>query len=234
MLGDMSDSASHDMQDTRIASRIDATCERWIESHWRDCGGLALRISHDLAAVVERPGRTRFDVCLRDGQLIAPIRSQLPWLPFDDSAFAFIALDRCVVDADHWPTLLEECARVLTGNGRLLVININPFGWVGCLDRFSGRALAPPMYRLRSELHALDLIDVQCERRLCWPPLPAALIDSIGDGLDLVGQRFWSTWASLYGLSARREQSNVIRIPLGRARPRAASVGVPQGLRRAG
>jgi SAM-dependent methyltransferase len=232
MLCTMNDSVTPWL-DPRIAGRIVAAADLMLESHWRECAGLALRLGSDTAGVIERPGRTRFEMAVRNGQIVAPLRAELPNLPFDDAAFAFVALDRIEVEDEHWPQLIQECARVLAGNGRLLIVNVNPFGWVGCLDRFSGRMLAPPMGRLRRQLHASDLIDVRCERRLCWPPLPATLIDSIGDGLDIVGQRFWSTWASLYGLSARREESNVIRIPIGRARPRAAAVTAP-GLRRAG
>lgn len=223
-------------EDRRLPARCERACATLIEDRWRRAPGLALRIGRSEPGVVERPGRTRFDLAWveADGGLEGPLRGRWPWLPLADGVFSLVVLDRLAIaqEADFVATL-EEAVRVLADDGRLLVLDADPWGWLGLRGRLAGRHGGLPPRRLRRHLRAAGLEDIEVDRALCWPPLPTALIERHGDALDRFGRRWWPLPASIYGVCGRKRSSNVIAIPVTRDR-RHGLVAAPEGMRRAG
>jgi len=78
--------------DLKLSARCDRACAALIEERWRRAPGLALRIGMGASGVVERPGRTRFDLqWLADERCFhGPLRTRWPWLPLADGALAIL------------------------------------------------------------------------------------------------------------------------------------------------
>lgn len=223
-------------QDQLLSTRCDRACADLIEERWRRAPGLALRIGHDAPGVVERPGRTRFDLQLLAAERCfrGPLRARWPWLPFADGAFALVVLDRLeITDAEVCAELLAESVRMLADDGRLLVLDTDPWGWIGLRARLAGKPAALTAGSLRGLMRKAGLEDIEVHGALCWPPLPRRVIERHGDLIDRIGARFWPLPSSLYTVCGRKRSSNVIAIPLTQDR-RHGLVVAPEGMRRAG
>lgn len=223
-------------QDQQLPARCERACAALIEERWRRAPGLALRIGLGAPGVVERPGRTRFDLAWQEAgrSLGGPLRGRWPCLPLADGSFSLVVLDRlAIVDEQTLGPLLGEVVRVLADDGRLLVLDTDPWGWLGLRSRIAGQRCALPQRRLAGLLRRVGLEDIEVDRALCWPPLPEALIERHGDALDRFGRRWWPFPASVYGVCGRKRSSNVIAIPVTRDR-RHGLVAAPEGMRRAG
>lgn len=219
-----------------LAERCDLVCAGLIEDRWRRAPGLALRIGCDGSGVVERPGRTRFDLQWNpdDRSFRGLLHGRWPWLPLADASFSLVVLDRlCVPAAEVYHPLLEEIVRILADDGRLLILDANPWGWVGLRARWRRHSVALASGRVRSLLHAVGLEDIEVTKALCWPPLPAALIERHGDWLDRMGSRWVPMPGSIYAVCGRKRGSNIIAIPFTSDRSHGM-VAAPEGMRRAG
>lgn len=228
---------SSPLSDSRLdplAARCADACATLIEERWRTQPGLALRIQCGEPGVVERPGRTRFDLqwspltrCFN-----GPLRSRAPWLPLADSALALVVLDCLAIrDDETLVPLLDEVARVLADDGRVLVLDIDPWGWPGLRRRIRGDASAPSALRIAASLRRAGLEDIEIDRALCLPGRFSALLQARMPGLER--GRWWPLPGGVYGVSARKRSSNVIAIPFARD-GRPALVAAPEGMRRAG
>jgi SAM-dependent methyltransferase len=222
--------------DQRLPARCERACAELIEDRWRRAPGLALRVSRSAPGVVERPGRTRFDLAWleSEGSIGGPLRGRWPWLPLADGAFSLVILD-CLTIADQaaFVPILDEAVRVLADDGRLLVLDADPWGWLGLRSRIAGERVAMSQRRLRGMMQRAGLEDIEVDHALCWPPLPARLIERHGDALDRFGRRWWPLPGSVYSVCGRKRGSNVIAIPVARDR-RHGLVAAPEGMRRAG
>lgn len=222
--------------DQQLSARCDRACAGLIEERWRRAPGLALRIGNGPPGVVERPGRTRFDLEWLPSQrgFRGPLLARWPWLPLADGAFAMVILDRLGVgDEDACVELLNEAVRVLADDGRLLVLDTDPWGWIGLRARLAGKHAALTAGRQRGLMRNAGLEDIEVHGALNWPPLPRRVIERHGDLLDRIGTRFSPLPASLYSVCGRKRSSNVIAIPITHDR-RHGLVAAPEGMRRAG
>lgn len=208
-------------------------CASLVESRWRAHPGLALRISRGTVGVVERPGRTRFDLRLEDDsqRLEGLLQARVSNLPFGDGTLALLLLDRLGLRRAALQPLLEEAMRVLADDGHLLLIDYSPFGWLGWRRRWQGETLAPGADGISSGLRTAGFEDIEIERALRLPPLPEVLLERLCAPFERgLG---WPLPASLYLIGARKRSSNVIAIPFARDRRRAL-IAAPEGMRRAG
>lgn len=223
-------------QDQRLPARCERACAALIEERWRRAPGLALRIGRSDPGVVERPGRTRFDLAWLGSvrSFEGPLRGRLPWLPFVDGAFSLVVLDRLAIAREQaFIPLLSEAVRMLADDGRLLVLDQNPWGWLGLRSRLAKQGCGMSQGLLRKLLRDAGLEDIEVDHALCWPPLPASVLERHGDTLDRIGRRWWPLPASVHGVCGRKRSSNVIAIPVTRDR-RHGLVAAPEGMRRAG
>lgn len=207
-----------------------------IEERWRRAPGLALRIGRSAPGVVERPGRTRFDLqwLAAERCFHGPLRARWPHLPLADAAFALVILDRLTIaDADACMQLVDEAVRVLADDGRILVLDTDPWGWIGLRARLTGKDIAMTALQQRGLMQRAGLEDIEIQGALSWPPLPRRVIERHGDLIDRIGARCWPLPASLYAVCGRKRSSNVIAIPLTQDR-RHGLVAAPEGMRRAG
>lgn len=222
--------------DDRLPARCDRAFAALIEERWRRAPGMALRIGRDAPGVVERPGRTRFDLVwsAADHSFSGPLRSRGPSLPFADGSLVMVVLDRLgIAEADGWTALLDEVVRVLADDGRVLILDSDPWGWLGLRARWSGQRVALSTVRMSRLMQRAGLEDIEIDHALCWPPMPVALIERHGDALDRFGRRWWPLPGSAYSVCGRKRSSNVIAIPMTRDR-RHGLVAAPEGMRRAG
>lgn len=222
--------------DQRLSTRCDRACASLIEERWRRAPGLALRIGCDAPGVVERPGRTRFDLewLAAERCFSGPLRARWPWLPLADGAFSLVVLDRLeIADTEVCAQLLAESVRVLADDGRLLVLDTDPWGWIGLRARLAGKRAALTAGSLRGLMRSAGLEDIEVQGALNWPPLPRRVIERHGDVIDRIGTRWWPLPASLYLVCGRKRSSNVIAIPLTQDR-RHGLLAAPEGMRRAG
>ncbi len=223
-------------RDQQLSSRCDRACAALIEERWRRAHGLALRIGRGMPGVVERPGRTRFDLewLPAERSFRGPLRARWPWLPLVDGSFGLVILDRlAIADETSCTQLLEEAVRVLADDGRLLVVDTDPWGWIGLRARLSGKRGALSAGCQRNLMLRAGLEEVEIQGALNWPPLPQRVIERHGDLIDRLGSRAWPFPASLYTVCGRKRSSNVIAIPLTHDR-RHGLVAAPEGMRRAG
>lgn len=217
-----------------LAARCADACATLIEERWRSQPGLALRIQCGEPGVVERPGRTRFDLqwSPQTRCFSGPVRARAPWLPLADGALALVVLDCLAIrDDETLVPLLAEVARVLADDGRVLVLDIDPWGWPGLRRRIRGHASAPGATRMAASLRRAGLEDIEIDRALCLPTRLHALLQARMPGLER--GRWWPLPGGVYGVSARKRSSNVIAIPFARD-GRPALVAAPEGMRRAG
>lgn len=222
--------------DDQLSERCDRAFAALIEERWRRAPGMGLRIGRRAPGVVERPGRTRFDLVWTeaDRSFSGPLRGRWPWLPLADGSLAMVVLDRLgIASEDTLLPLLEEVLRVLAEDGRLLILDTDPWGWLGLRARWTGQRPALSTGRLRSLMQRAGLEDIEVDHALNWPPVPAGLIERHGAALDRFGQRWWPLPASAYSVCGRKRGSNVIAIPMTRDR-RHGLVAAPEGMRRAG
>jgi|GEM_PF-3338812 len=204
--------------DPRLTARVDDACESFIESVWKRSNGLALRISPVDAGVVERPGRTRFDLRVSNDplQIGGPLRCSANSLPILDQSLGLVVLDRTgVMGLAVQDALVTEALRMLADDGHLLVIDYNPLGWLGLKAKRRGLILASTAARIRRVLRASDLEHIETDHRLWWPPLPSSWLNRCSVGLERIGQRLWPALGSIYAVSGRKRGNNVILIPLG-------------------
>ncbi len=82
--------------DSRLAARIEHECDTCIEALWKRTAGLAMRFSPNDSGVVERPGRTRFDVRVgaKGLDLSGPLIGSARELPVHDQSLGLVVLDR--------------------------------------------------------------------------------------------------------------------------------------------
>lgn len=223
-------------QSASLAARCDLACANLIEDRWRRAPGLALRVGCAGSGVVERPGRTRFDLEWdpADRSFRGLLQGRWPWLPLADASFSLVVLDRlCISSSEVLGPLLEEVVRVLADDGRLLILDTNPWGWMGLRARWRRQPAALAAGRVCTLLQRAGLEDVEVGRALCWPPLPGALIEHHGDWLDRLGSGWLPMPGSIYAVCGRKRGSNVIAIPISHDR-RHGMVAAPEGMRRAG
>lgn len=106
--------------------------------------------------------------------------------------------------------VLREVDRILTGEGRLLILGFNPVGPWAVRHRLSADGFPPGLARLVSERRLrewLALLGFEVApvhrylRQLPWAPHPPANGASAADGADDSG---WSLLASAYLLKARK------------------------------
>lgn len=217
-----------------LAARCADACSALVEERWRSQPGLALRIQCGEPGVVERPGRTRFDLqwspvtrCFS-----GPLRTRAPWLPLADASLALVVLDCLAIrDGATLGPLLAEVARVLADDGRVLVLDVNPWGWPGLRRRIRGGTSAASATRIAANLRRAGLEDIEIDRALCLPGRLQALLQARLPGFER--GRWWPLPGGVYAVSARKRSSNVIAIPFARDRRRAL-VAAPEGMRRAG
>lgn len=219
-----------------LSLRSERACATLIEERWRRASGISLRLTDSAAGVVERPGRTRFDLQwhLRENQFCGPLRCNWPDLPLADESLQLVVIERLgFVSREQLEALLMEACRVLDKDGRLLVVDTNPWGWLGLRARLSGVAFAPSAAGLTRLLMRLGLEDIEVEHALRLPPCPRPILERHGDRIEAICNRVLAIPGSIYAVSGRKRSSNVIAIPLQRDR-RPSLIAVPEGMRRAG
>ncbi len=222
-------------QHQALPAHLERACALLIEERWRRASGLALRIGRNAPGVVERPGRTRFDLVWdQSGQAVGGLlRCRWPGLPLTDGAFSLVVLDRLAIAGTAYAPVLAEAVRLLADDGRLMILDVDPWGWPGLRQRFGGERGAVPYWRVHKLIRDVGLEDIEVEHALCWPPLPLALIERHAGALDRFGRRWWPLPGSIYAVCGRKRSSNVIAIPVARDR-RHGLVAAPEGMRRAG
>ena len=223
--------------DPRLAARVDHECDACIEALWKRSSGLALRISPLAPGVIERPGRTRFDLRLTGANLRidGPMLAHAPELPILDHTLGLVVLDRLgALGPESFKLLLSECTRVLSEDGQLQVIDINPWGWVGLKARSRGLRCTAGALRIGRLLRHSGLEELSIEHRLWWPPLPPGILDRWSDGLGALGRRTWPGLGSIYAVAGRKRGSSGISIPLGRGAQRPGVMAAAGSMRRAG
>lgn len=220
-----------------LAERAAREREQLIENLWRRAPGLAVRLSTAGIGVIERLGRTRFDLEMRgaDGVLSGAVRAHCKRLPFADGSIALVVLDSLgcrdgALDAE----LIAEATRVLTADGQLLVMDQGPYSWLRWRDYQRRSTVAPRSAWIAACLRNFGYADVKTEHALHWLPAPTWALERWGDRMDRWGRRLWPALGALYAVSGRKHANNVIAIPLGRMSARAGALAAPEGMRRAG
>lgn len=220
---------------TALCAQAGRVREHLIEQAWRHAPGLAVRISSDEAGVIERLGRTRFDLRANAGHIHGAVRARLPYLPFADQSLALVVLDSVgAIVGEDMPALIDETARVLAYDGRLLVIDQSPWSWICWRQRWQREPLAPAGKQIAAMLRQLHFVDVQIDHALRWLPAPRWVLERWSDTLDRCGERLWPAFGGLYAVGGKRHGNNVIAIPLSRSGARAGQLAAPEGMRRAG
>lgn len=219
--------------DGPLQSCCERVCASLVESRWRALPGLALRISRVAVGIVEKPGRTRFDLRMAGAtqRLEGLLQAYSQNLPLADGTLALLLLDRLGMRRTALKPLLAEAMRVLAEDGHLLVIDYSPLGWLGWRRRWQGEALAAGANGIAGGLRAAGFEDIEVERALRLPPLPGALLERLRAPFER--GYGWPLPASLQLVGARKRRSNVIAVPFARDRRRAL-VTAPEGMRRAG
>lgn len=219
-----------------LSLRSERACAALIEERWRRASGISLRFTDSAAGVVERPGRTRFDLQwhARENQFCGPLRCNWSDLPMADGSLQLVVIERLgSAGREQLESLLNEAFRVLDEDGRLLVIDTNPWGWLGMRMRMSGGAVAPSAGGFARLLMRVGLEDIEVEHALRLPPCPRPLLERHGDRIEAICNRVHAIPGSIYAVSGRKRSSNVIAIPLQRDR-RPNLIALPEGMRRAG
>lgn len=221
--------------DPRLAEMLERACDDCIERVWRSAPGLALRLCVGPSGVVERPGRTRFDLGKRSDGWSGAVRCPTTELPFASDSFALVVLDRVWADhAERSVELLDEALRCLDREGQLLLVETNPWGWLGLRARFARTPLGAHPGALLSWMRQSGMAEIELAYGLPWPPLPAGLIARYRQPIEQVGNRVWPTLGSVYALTGRKRPSNVIPIPAGQRGRGAGILTAPGGMRRSG
>ena len=152
--------------------------------------------------------------------------------PVADASLALVVLDCLAIrDGATLGPLLAEVARVLADDGRVLVLDVNPWGWPGLRRRIRGGTSAASATRIAASLRRAGLEDIEIDRALCLPGRLQALLQARLPGFER--GRWWPLPGGVYAVTARKRSSNVIAIPFARDRRRAL-VAAPEGMRRAG
>jgi hypothetical protein len=81
-------------------------------------------------------------------------------------------------------------------------------------------------------MRAAGLEDLETTPLLCWPPLPRAVLERHGEGIDRLCGRLMTIPGSIHAVSGRKRSSNVIAIPMQHDR-RHSLLAAPEGMRRA-
>ncbi|GMU42026.1 MAG: hypothetical protein AMXMBFR25_00120 [Lysobacterales bacterium] len=228
----MSDTSVLRKQDLWMPA-VERVCATLVEEYWRAHPGLALCIGSGATGTIERPGRTRFDL-FRDpcsGDCSGPLRARTPHLPIVDGALALVLLDRLALSASELHALLREVLRVLAEDGRVLLLDYNPWGWIGWRRRWGGERLALAGTPVARCLRHVGFEDIETVGALRLPPLPHAFLQHF-PGIMKRGAG-WPWPVSVQAVGARKRSSNVIAIPCARDRRRTL-VAAPEGMRRAG
>lgn len=225
-------SARAPIADDPLQECCERVCGALVEAHWRGQPGLALRIGCDAPGVVERPGRTRFDLRWEGAAGYGGLlRARAPELPFCDGCLSLLVLDRLALPARLLRPLLQEAMRVLADDGRLLLVDYSRWGWLGWRRRWRGERAAAGPASIARWLRAAGFEEVGIERALRIAPLPRRLAQRLGASFER--GHGWPLPASVQALSARKRSSNVIAIPFARDR-RQPLLAAPEGMRRAG
>lgn len=147
------------------------------------------------------------------------LRAASDALPLADSSVALIVLQHVLEDSPACGALLRECARVLSADGELVVLGLNPMSlWHGYL-RFGARA--PRRWQLAGRLRA-RLLSLGLK---VSPPMGLGPLRPGGhmEALAVSGARRLPRAA--YALRARKHEAQVI--PLRRELRRAAPAQGP-------
>lgn len=218
-----------------LSARGERACAALIEERWRRAPGISLRLSLNAAGVVERPGRTRFDLQWNAGeqQFQGGLRCGGDALPLADGALQLVIIESLgVLGLNFLVPLMTEAMRLLAEDGRLMIVDTNPWSWLGLRGRWQGVAAAPTASSIVQCLQRLGLEDIESEHVLRLPPCPRALLERHGDRIDALCTRLLAVPGCVYAVSGRKRSSNVIAIPVRRDR-RQGLVAAPEGMRRA-
>jgi hypothetical protein len=232
----MSKSPSGVVPDSSLDSRSERACTQLIEERWRRAPGISVRLTSAPAGVVERPGRTRFDLQWRPdaGQFVGPLRCGWPEIPMADGSLQLLIVERLgIADERILEQLLTEALRVLADDGRLMVVDTNPWSWLGLRARWQGARPMPAAALVVRLMKRLGLEDIESEHTLRLPPLPRPILERYGDPINAWCTRVLAVPGCIYAVSGRKRSSNVIAIPIRRDQ-RPALIAAPEGMRRAG
>jgi hypothetical protein len=229
-------SPSDVVPDSSLDSRSERACTLLIEERWRRAPGISMRLTSAPAGVVERPGRTRFDLQWQPGarQFVGPLRCGWPQIPMADGSLQLLIVERLGIADEHiLEQLLTETLRVLAEDGRLMVVDTNPWSWLGMRARWQGAPPMPAAAVIVRLMKRLGLEDIESEHTLRLPPLPRPVLERYGDSIDAWCTRVLAVPGCIYAVSGRKRSSNVIAIPIRRDQ-RSALIAAPEGMRRAG
>lgn len=219
-----------------LDSRSERACALLIEERWRRAPGISVRLNSASAGVVERPGRTRFDLQWQPqaGQFVGPLRCSWREIPVADASLQLMIIDRLgIADERLLEELLTEALRVLADDGRVVLIDTNPLELARIEGSLEGAAPMPAAALVVRLMRRVGLDDIESEHTLRLPPLPRQLLERYGDPIDAWCTRALAVPGCIYAVAGRKRGSNVIAIPIHRDQ-RPALIAAPEGMRRAG
>lgn len=130
-------------------------------------------------------------------------------LPFDNQSFSMVFLPFTLEDMADISGLLDEIKRVLTANGYLLIVGINPWSLWGLADVLKISTNIPCKHR-RSSLGIYSAVSSR-GFKVHWiksffyrPPFSSAKLLKKSRFLEPVGQMFWPYPGGLYLLLAQK------------------------------
>lgn len=129
--------------------------------------------------------------------------------------------------------VLREVARVLRGEGELLVLGFEPLGSWSLRDAFTRGGSPPGLRRTISEKRLADWLKLlgfevgAAERFLYAPPLRSLYTAKVRAWLERIGRRAWPRLSGAYLLHARKRVHSMTPVRQ-RSRMRTAVIGVAE------
>ncbi|MEQ8665547.1 MAG: methyltransferase domain-containing protein [Rhodospirillales bacterium] len=127
-------------------------------------------------------------------------------LPFDDLSFDRVMLVHGMENAEQLRPMLREIWRILSGNGRLLVITPNRRGLWARFERTPfGHGRPFSRRQLSNELRDAMFTPMSSDSALYMPPLRSPLLQSAAPALENVGRRLFSRFGGVVVMEATKQ-----------------------------
>lgn len=127
-------------------------------------------------------------------------------LPFDDLSFDRVMLVHGLENAEPLRPTLREIWRVMSGNGRLLVITPNRGGLWARFERTPfGHGRPYTRRQLSNELREAMFTPMASDSALFMPPLRSALLQSAAPAMENVGRRAFTRFGGVVVMEATKQ-----------------------------
>jgi len=131
-------------------------------------------------------------------------------LPFPKEMFDIVILPHVLENAANYPAVLREAARVMSGEGCLVILGFNPYSLATLSKAKPGLRKLPNLHKLRYWLKQSSC-EVETAKTFFYRPFTQQkkLLLKL-QALEIIGQMGWAGFGSCYIILARKKITAVI------------------------